>query len=45
VVNSVLGAGLYVWAKQRTAAYLLLGSATLVQLLVWVATLGLMARA
>jgi hypothetical protein len=43
-VNCVLGGALYIGARQRAAAYLLLGSAAFVQLLVWVATLGLMAR-
>jgi hypothetical protein len=43
--NAGLGGALYVWARQRAAAYFLLASTALVQLLVWIATLGLIARA
>jgi hypothetical protein len=45
VVNGALGGLLHVRAGQRTAAYLLWGCAAFVQALVWIATLGLMARA
>jgi hypothetical protein len=45
VANAVLGGAAYVWAQQRALAYFLLGSAAVVQLLLWVAALGLIARA
>jgi hypothetical protein len=44
-VNAVLGGAAHVLARQRALAYFLLGTAVVVQLLVWVATLGLIARA
>ncbi len=45
LVNGALGGVLHVRAGQRAAAYLLWGCAVFVQVLVWIATLGLMARA
>lgn len=44
-VNSVLGGALHVREAQRATAYMLWGAALVVQLLAWIAVLGLIARA
>ena len=45
LVNGALGGLLHIRAGQRAAAYMLWGFAAFVQALVWIAALGLMARA